>query len=684
MLNYFQNLPSYVKVILVALIIAVLILIGSLNISELFSNLSKPNDSLVKVTLVVSTEDDQPIENAKVLFNSKGSPTTKWTTKSGYAEIEIPVRESVRIIITKEGYNNLVEIIDLKSDPNTNKQFKLEYNKSSGLELKIDYQHYTAENAVFPLTLSLMKPNLNNHWIQKILQTIDIYSVPLVARNEVFHNINKFINESGNQELINVTSGVKIASQDKLDDTKVLLNTEGGVGEFSSEYTNSMKFLQENLCEDFSYAPVLGQFNTDDESKYTFLMYNQDQEKVVGNIIQYPKLSDIIKYGQKDYDRLSDCKNRDVWIKNIIGNNPEFRGLIGFLYPFFIDLYKLYSGACRGIIDIFSIEKIASLPYVKFIVFVNNNQEPVRINSITYDSLKKSPYELTVADQRSSLFESSDTWTQELNISLKPGKNFLIPIEFGLNAQYIEEYYQDFGLKDFDKSKLVNLKNIYVTKALSKPEWKKFSNTSDSDYKKQNRLLTTPITLSQEFINGTSSLSELSELIDNRIAVGSILNVKSIKINGKIIDILPPSDEPTVYISPYIMAGSCPYLVVYDPKQDSWLELGTILYARNNQSLQQEELHNLGDRVSKFRIEEREAEITYIDALSIVYSDPETDKVEEVIYPMAELQKVDEDYFTLHQGEALEIDLEQFIPANASDVKLKINGYYQVLQEELS
>ncbi|NEP24402.1 MAG: hypothetical protein F6K49_21180 [Moorea sp. SIO3I6] len=683
MLNYFQSLPSSVKVILGSFIVG-FILAGLLNISYFPSILTTLNDEgLVDVTLLVQTEDNQPIEGAEVQFNSKGAPTTKYTTKSGYAEIKVPDRESVEINITKEGYEILVEIINLEVDPDTNRKFKLKSNKLSKLELKIDYQHYTAENEVFPLTLSLMKPDLNSPLIQKILQTIDIDSVPLVARNDVFNNINKFINESGNQEVINVTSGVQIASQDKLDDTKVLVNREEGVGDFSLEYTNnSIKFLQDDFCENLSYAPVLGQFNTDDDSKYTFLMYNHDQGKVLGNIIQYPKLSDIVKYGQKHYYRLSACKNRDVWIKNIIGNNPDFRGLLGFNYPFVIDIDEFESFGCGGNGAIFSIEKIASLPYVKFIDLVNNNQEPVRINSITYDSIKKSPYELTVADQRSSIFESSDTWTQELNISLKPGNNFLIPIEFGFNAQYIEEYYHNLGLKYFDKSKLVNLKKIYVTKALSKPESKKFSNTSD--YKQQNRLLTTPITLSQEFINSTSSLSELSELIPNRIAVGSILNVKSIKINGKSIDILPPSDEPTVYISTYLQAGSCPYLVVYDPKQDGWLELGTILYARKNKSLQQEELHSLGDSVSKIRIEEREAEITYIDALSIVYTDPETEKVEEVIYPMTELQKVDEDYFSLHQGEALEIDLEQFIPANASDVKLKINGYYQVLQEELS
>ncbi|NEQ87733.1 MAG: hypothetical protein F6K26_49450 [Moorea sp. SIO2I5] len=122
-----------------------LILTGLLSISDLPSTLTTLNDDgLVDVTLLVQTEDNQPIEGAEVQFNSKGAPTTKYTTKSGYAEIKIPDRESVEINITKEGYKILVEIINLEVDQDTNRKFKLKSNNSSGLELKIDYQHYTA------------------------------------------------------------------------------------------------------------------------------------------------------------------------------------------------------------------------------------------------------------------------------------------------------------------------------------------------------------------------------------------------------------------------------------------------------------------------------------------------------------------------------------------------------------
>lgn len=46
---------------------------------------------------------------------------------------------------------------------------------------------------------------------------------------------------------------------------------------------------------------------------------------------------------------------------------------------------------------------------------------------------------------------------------------------------------------------------------------------------------------------------------------------------------------------------------------------------------------------------------------------------------MDKLEKVDGDYFVLHQGEHIEIDLKQLLPTGASNIKLKINGYYKVI-----
>ncbi|WP_042712909.1 hypothetical protein WH8501_18675 [Crocosphaera watsonii WH 8501] len=87
----------------------------------------------------------------------------------------------------------------------------------------------------------------------------------------------------------------------------------------------------------------------------------------------------------------------------------------------------------------------------------------------------------------------------------------------------------------------------------------------------------------------------------------------------------------------------------------------------------------MNDRPLKVKIEERDPEITYLDSLSFIYQDTQTQELKEVFYPLAELQKIDQQYFLLHQRESLEIDLNKILPDTASNIKLKINGYYELI-----
>ncbi|NEP10675.1 MAG: hypothetical protein F6K14_10755 [Symploca sp. SIO2C1] len=674
MLNFFNNLSSRGKVLL-GFFLAGLMFAGLLSVDYL-TPLITSSDSLVKVELLVQTEDNQPIQDAKIQFISRGSPTTKYTTVSGYAEIKIPLRESVEINITKEGYETFVDRINLEVDTDTNKKFKLKSLNSSSKT--INYQYYTSQNDFFPLILSSLRPDLNIPIIKRVLEHIHIDKIPLIARNDVFESIERFKVESGNQrtiqEAIDGRYGFEASDPEQIDSSSFFIPNETRVLEDSSTNQLSDRLGEDQFCY-FSYAPLLGSFQTaDDNIKYTaFIQYDNADE--YGSIIQYPKLSDLAKYGKGDFNCIDNV--RDTWIKKIIKNNQDIRGFLGFDYDFIFDLqnqrpYCPFSWALK---------RITPSPYVKFIDVINNNQEAIRIESINYESINKDPYQLTVADQRSVLFKSSFGLTKKINILLQPANHLLIPIEFGFNTQPVKEVYQLYD--DMKKSKLLKAEEIYVRKPLSKVEFEKENKVTN--FNQFNKINMSLVNISEDFINGASSLTDLFNSIPRRLAVGTILNVKSLKINGQTINIDPPSDEPTVYISTLLGgAGSCPYLVVYDDQQESWLELGTILSARKNKPLQQEELHHLRKSVSKIKIEEREPEITYIDALSIIYTEPNTEEVQAVVYPTPELQKVDEDYFLLHQGEALEIDLEKFVPPNASDVMLKINGYYKALQTSLS
>ncbi|BDA76452.1 hypothetical protein CAL7716_106180 (plasmid) [Calothrix sp. PCC 7716] len=161
------------------------------------------------------------------------------------------------------------------------------------------------------------------------------------------------------------------------------------------------------------------------------------------------------------------------------------------------------------------------------------------------------------------------------------------------------------------------------------------------------------------------------------------MQIVSIKVNAQDIAADLPGNRATGYtMSANYQSGSCPFLLIYNRKNDYWLDLGTVLYSRNNKILQDYEIRNLGHDISKIKIEEREPEVTYIDSVSILYTKPDVELTQEAIPPIPKLAKQDGEYLILHQGESIEIDLEDLIPINSSNVRLKINGYYEILLED--
>jgi hypothetical protein len=187
-----------------------------------------------------------------------------------------------------------------------------------------------------------------------------------------------------------------------------------------------------------------------------------------------------------------------------------------------------------------------------------------------------------------------------------------------------------------------------------------------------------PVKLQAGFIGATKSRKLLDSEIPNRFSVGSVLNIKSIRVDGKDIPADNPNNDPRFSMSISFAYGSCPYLMVYDSEKGYWKQLGTVITDRNDFSLKGSEVHFLGDASTKFRIEERDNEITYLDSLSIIYED-QNNQVHETTLSIPLLDQVDQKYYVLHQGEFLNIDVKRFLPVGASKVRLKVDGYYQIL-----
>ena len=92
------------------------------------------------------------------------------------------------------------------------------------------------------------------------------------------------------------------------------------------------------------------------------------------------------------------------------------------------------------------------------------------------------------------------------------------------------------------------------------------------------------IFFSKEFKENSSSLEELDSLIPNRFSIGEIINVNSIMIDGKEIQMDSPNDEPTtITVAASVQFGSCPYLLIYDG--ENWQELGTVLSDINERAI---------------------------------------------------------------------------------------------------
>jgi hypothetical protein len=59
--------------------------------------------------------------------------------------------------------------------------------------------------------------------------------------------------------------------------------------------------------------------------------------------------------------------------------------------------------------------------------------------------------------------------------------------------------------------------------------------------------------------------------------------------------------------------GSCPYLLSWDERRRDWVEHGKVLHPANQQRLESSQSISLSGLVTRFRLEEREPEMTTLD-----------------------------------------------------------------------
>lgn len=121
-LEEFKRLPVLVK----AIIVFIFIVLGVASWNYIKANLNPSipamqyfrNSTYQRIGVtVINRETSQPIENVTVQIIFDGPPVQKMTNRSGYFEISIPVRETVEVILTKQGFKTARESIGLEVDP---------------------------------------------------------------------------------------------------------------------------------------------------------------------------------------------------------------------------------------------------------------------------------------------------------------------------------------------------------------------------------------------------------------------------------------------------------------------------------------------------------------------------------------------------------------------------------------
>jgi hypothetical protein len=530
---------------------------------------------------------------------------------------------------------------------------------------------------------------LSENFPYMLLDILRIENEPLIYRNSVLDCVEKFVNESGNSDLISSSyhaeSGVTISYSINQRGRTFLGVVQRGsyrrderlnIFEQSRvDYENeTLHFDTER--QEFFYSPVNLPFQVEIENaRWTCFCKTRDSNKLAGRIYQYPELGHILNQGFRDL--ASAARTNDQWIKEIARQNPRCRGFLLYEYQFISDADDGFLGC--GIPTI-GVEREAPSPYIRFIHIKNESSKSIKLEYLQIRCLKNYPYHLTDVTNRSKVLEDGEIINEEVNIALLPGQDLLVPIEFGFDTKSHLKYTA--GLEDNTSPEwAINALEILIAKPVSKVT---IDSIDRSEYLNSSRqinqlYLADWIYISHDFISQAKSIADLKSSSPRRFAVGTFFDIESIRFDGKELYISSPNDNPKVSISTYFQYGSCPYLMTFNSRKGYWVEQGTILYGRQNENMKAREIYAIADEVSKIKIEERDNEITFLSSVNLIYVDQISESQHLIECITSNLPRNSKGYYLLHEGEFLEVDVRSLLPTTATRIQLEVSGYYEIL-----
>jgi Trypsin-like peptidase domain len=513
---------------------------------------------------------------------------------------------------------------------------------------------------------------------------LSINDEPIIDKdNPIYDAVKAFKDESGNSKLSFLSSGgASLTSAFNKNDRTI----RGRSGDYSNkkpeinitERINQTKkdfesepsrFEPEH--QDFYYSSVKVPLQlTKEDANWTSIFpvgqdSNNSQTFGVGHISQYPTLSSVKIFG--DFRNTTESKTvSNLWIQKIMDKNPNIRGFLEFSYGYLLNLptnltqfENIIPDGCGGVVGT---SRTSPSPYIRFVDIKNNSFSSMKIQSFRKKIIDKDKYQLTAIPlERDKIFQDIPAQDYSKPISISPGAHFFMPTEFGFDTRILktETSLQKNNANldvstQFGKSQNIFMSNTYV-------DWGLINRKTES-LDSLNKKIFYKATIINLMPSSFQKREDLLNKIPNRFAVGSISNLVSIRINDKDIQIDNPLSDSRFSMSAYYAYGSCPYLMIYDSQKGYWIDLGNVMVGRQDKSSKDYETYSLGDHPSKFRIEEREPEITYINSISIVYTDSKTNQEQEIKSNIPELRHLDDKYITLNQNDHLEIDLMRILP----------------------
>lgn len=547
-------------------------------------------------------------------------------------------------------------------------------------EETLSYRHLTSINEYPVLGF------LNNVFPSKLLDILRIENTPLIYQNSILESVEIFAIESGNSDLIDSSyhprSGVTISfslnQRGRTFSGRVNRDPGGSTRrdnlqifeQSQADYENdTLRFDTERQA--FFYSPIDIPFQAEIENaEWTSISKTRDLDNLKGKIYQYPELGCVLRQGIRD--SVSAAKASDQWIKEVARQNSRCRGFILYEYNFISNANDFFP-----VCGMIGVDRKAPSPYLRFAHIRNESSKPVKLEYLQIRCLQNHSHHLTEVTHRSRVLEQGKIINEEMNIMLQPNQDLLIPIEFGFDTKSHLKYTS--GLEDTTSPEwITNELQVLIAKPVEREVIGSIRGLDLTQEQINEQYLGDWKFISRDFISQAKSISELKSTSQKRFAVGTFFDIKSIGCDGKDLKICSPNDNSKVSISTYFAYGSCPYLMTFSRK-GYWIEQGAILYGRQNESMKAGERYAIDEEVLMIKIEERDREITFLDAVNLIYLNQNTGEQCTVECLASNLPKNSKGYYLLHEDESLEINVSNLLPETASKIQLEVIGYYEIL-----